>query len=88
MIEVFPEAQEFMHNSYDSNAVSLIEKFGMHNLADKKAMADAEAGIAAQPPLPPPVTYSFYFDEARVNAWLDNEMRSYENIERMYEAEV
>lgn len=86
MIEVFPEAQEFMHNSYDSNAVSLIEKFGMQNLAE--SMADTEAGIAAQPPLPPPVTYSFYFDEARVNAWLENEMRSYENIERMYEAEV
>lgn len=86
MIEVFPEAQEFMHNSYDSNAVSLIEKFGMQNL--EAVMADPEAGIAAQPPLPTPVTYSFYFDEARVNAWLENEMRSYENIERMYEAEV
>ena len=35
-----------------------------------------------------PVTYSFHYDEAEINAWLENEARMFEVIGNMYEEEI
>ena len=35
-----------------------------------------------------PVTYSFHYDEAEINAWLENEARMFEVIGNMYAEEM
>lgn len=35
-----------------------------------------------------PVTYSFKFDEEKINAWLENEARMFEIIDNMYQEEM
>ena len=32
-----------------------------------------------------PMTFSFHFDEAEIQAWLEQEGRMYEQIDRMYQ---
>jgi hypothetical protein len=33
-----------------------------------------------------PVTFSFHFDEAAINQWLEQEGRMYEQIDRLYQS--
>ena len=33
-----------------------------------------------------PMTFSFHFDEAAIQAWLEQEGRMYEQIDRMYQS--
>ena len=63
-----------MLENYDPEGRTFIEQFRMEEMP---MMLQETEG---------PMTFSFHFDEAAINQWLEQEGRMYEQIERMYQS--
>ena len=58
-----------------------------HDLENEIGQLADKVGDAVAHPMGP-ATYSFYFDQDAVNAWLDKEAQMYGQLHSMYEAEM
>ena len=73
LVDVFPEVREWMLENYDPEGATFIEQFRMEEMP---MMLQETEG---------PVNFSFNFDEAAINQWLEQEGRLYANIDTMYQ---
>ena len=73
LVEVFPEVEDWMLHNYNPEGSTLIETFRMEEMP----MNLSEEG---------PVTFSFTFDEAAIQEWLEQEGRMYQQIDAMYQS--
>ena len=73
LVEVFPEVEEWMLDNYNPEGRTVIETFRMDSMP---MMLQARE----------PMTFSFHFDEAAIQGWLEQEGRMYEQIDSMYQS--
>ena len=73
LVDVFPEVREWMLENYNPEGATFIEQFRMEEIP---MMLQETEG---------PVNFSFNFDEAAINQWLEQEGRLYANIDTMYQ---
>ena len=73
LVEVFPEVEEWMLENYNPEGRTVIESFRMESMPYVLQSAT-------------PVTFSFHFDEAAIQAYFEQEAGMYEQIDRMYKS--
>ena len=72
LVEVFPDVKDWMLDNYNPEGRTVIETFRMESMP---MMLQARE----------PMTFSFHFDEAAIQAWLEQEGRMYQQIDTMYQ---
>lgn len=92
LVEIFPEAEEWMLSNFDPNGTTTIEKFNMEHMP--MVLQEWQGATEIIPDVPEwqetdefagPVTFSFFFDEDKVNNWIEKEARMYSQIDKMYQ---